>query len=438
MNFTKLFRIFYSTFFTILNIILLGLLLITPADAINQALKNKQIYNVFVIGGAYLLTFALATIIYASRLFTNRSVLAGIPKTWIPIEKGDVTKSVRKMIVESLSRSAIIAWDARPRVSTHLQATLTVNEMEERKDQAGEPKQKRRIYHRLLWRNQVPTQKDEGPLTIPPHPPVWGNISHEGWSSPSSIDLPNLQYVTVIQELPHLVEAKAVSLAPVDPDSNNSPPTPDLRAIDLLQRPAAMCLRDYMSHLTSLGVLSPKAPVVTFLTTYENARFSPRPLSEPDFRELMKLFADILRDMTALSPDIIQSIEQEESDIDGDMSSTTTPETPRSRSPVSSVRSVSRSGSEGTVRTVPSRKVANERSLTHLSAAGIAPVTPSRKERFVERSPSVQSFSQTRRPYAASQSSSGSLRSQSSVIRLNKGQSPDDLPYTLQVPSSSA
>src|ERR1700694_1834863 len=115
----RMFRIYYSTFFTFLSIILLALLLITPADAINQALNNNQLYNVFVIAGGYLLTLVLALIIYASRLYTNRTIIAGIPKAWIPVENGDVRKSVRKMIEESLSRSAVIAWNARPRVLDH-------------------------------------------------------------------------------------------------------------------------------------------------------------------------------------------------------------------------------------------------------------------------------------------------------------------------------
>src|SRR5271155_5474790 len=100
----NLFSLFYTSFFTILNIVLFALILITPADAIHQALNNNQLYNVFVIAGCYLLTVVLAILIYGSRLYTNRSVLAAIPKAWIPVEKGDVNEKVRRMIMESLSR----------------------------------------------------------------------------------------------------------------------------------------------------------------------------------------------------------------------------------------------------------------------------------------------------------------------------------------------
>jgi hypothetical protein len=436
MGFARIFRIFYSTFYVLLVIVLCGLILITPADTITQARGNNQIYNSYIIAGGYATVVVIGIFLYGLRLYTNRAVLAAIPKTWIPVEKGDVSKKVRKMVEESLKRSAMIAWDARPRASPHMQATVTPLRLENTHDEAGESKEKERekskLYQRMLRRTRTKTEKDEDPLSIPPHPPVWGEIAHDGWSSPMSADLSNLQYVSVIQELPHLVEAKAVSLSPPDPNSSptTSPAPPDLRAVELLQRTVAMGLRDYMSHLTSLGVLSPTAPVATFLTTYENARFSSKPLSESSFRELMRLFAEILRDMTPLNPTIMQSIEaDDESDIDGDQSSTTTAESHDSQSIASAHSPLSRRGSEGTVRTVPSRRA-------RLSGYNSVSATPSKKpERHVERSPSIQSFAQTRRPYPISQASSSSLRSQSSVIRLSHSQSGADLPYTLNVPS---
>ena len=109
------FRIFYSTTFTVLALIFLVLLLITPGDAIYQAYKNNQIYNVFVIAGVYLLTFIIALLIYSVRIFTTRSHLSSVPRSWIPIEKGDVHKDVRRMIVEGLEMSARIAWRVYPK-----------------------------------------------------------------------------------------------------------------------------------------------------------------------------------------------------------------------------------------------------------------------------------------------------------------------------------
>jgi hypothetical protein len=444
----RIFRIYYSTLFTFLSIVLLALLLITPADAINQALSNHQLYNVFVIAGGYFLTLLLALIIYASRLYTNRTVIAGIPKTWIPVEKGDVRDSVRKMIVESLSTSAVIAWNARPRVLDH--ATRAAQDAQAQVPNINSFQSARTMikHHKLLHRKRVTTEKDEQGISIPSHPPVWGEIAHGGWSSPSSPDLPNLQYTTVILELPHLIEAKAVSLAPPDTASSTTPPMPDLRAVELLQRPAAMGLRDYISHLTSLGILSPAIPVTNFLSAYETARFSSQPRTEKEFRELMRLFAEILRGMAPLDPTILDSLDAIESDIDNDASSTTTSEglTPhsqnrsrsRSRSLAYSSAGSSCSGSEGTIRTAPSRRRTIARASTLGPGLSAGPATPKSKKRerpAVERSPSLQSFAQTRRPYAVSQASSNSLRSASgeSVIKLSKSSEPGDLPYTLQL-----
>jgi hypothetical protein len=366
------------------------------------------------------------------------------------------------MIVESLSRSAVIAWYARPRVldlATRAAQGAQAQVVNANSFHAtGTTK-----HHKLLHRKRVATEKDEQGITMPPHPPVWGEIAHDGWSSPLSPDLPNRQYVTVILELPHLIEAKAVSLAPPDAASTTIPPMPDLRAVELLQRPAAMGLRDYISHLTSLGILSPAIPVTNFLSAYEAARFSSQPRTEKEFRELMRLFAEILRGMTPLNPTILDSLDTIESDIDADASSTTTSEglaahndghnhshsrsrsRSRSRSLASSHASSSRSSSEGTIRTAPSRRRTIARASTLGPGTGFstAPATPKSKKRdrerqVVERSYSLQSFSQTRRPYTVSQaSSSSSLRSASgeSVIKLSKSSEPGDLPYTLHLDS---
>ena len=461
MNNRLIFRIFYTTFFALLNIVLLGLLLITPADAIRQALTNDQLYNVFVIAGGHLLTVLLAILIYASRLYTNKVIQQGIPKTWIPIEKGEVSESVREMIEAGLRRSAAIAWDSRPRIPSY--PPTIVNAPDTRDDIAiipqaeADPGQKGRERTRTFFHRQhhdtEKIEKDEHTVFIPPHRPVWGDIAHNGWSSPTSPDLPNLQYTTVILELPHLIEARAVSMAPADPESTSIPPMPDLRAVDVLQRPAAMGLRDYIGRLTSIGVFT--SPTKDFLAAYEQARFSPEPLSEPEFRHLMAQFADLLRNIQSLSPAILASlnIDPPESDIDDDVSSTSTP---RSRSLASAHTPSTRSGSEGTIRTAPSQRLGTGNS----SEAGTrtrtrpefstAPATPrSRKSmksvlrHATSRSPSLGTVSQSRRPYVGSSGNSGeseraSLRSssQGSVIRLSTTHESGELPYTLTIPGA--
>jgi len=341
------------------------------------------------------------------------------------------------MIAAGLNRSAAIAWDARPRIN---QPPPVVVSAPDTRNAIARPEPVKKKESR--WSRQI--EEDDEIIVIPPEKPVWGEISHDGWSSPTSPDLPNLQYITVILELPHLIEAKAVSLAPPDQESPSNPPLPDIRAVDILQRPASMCLRDYISHLTNINVLSSPEIAISFLTLYENARFSSIPLAEPQFRNLMKQFADLLRSMQALSPAMLLSLDipPPESDIDDDATSTSTPRSiPRSTRSLASIRShisqQSKTSSEGTIRT---------RAHTHFSTA---PATPRSRttHRVVSRSRSghsgdgENSFAQSRRPYEGSfgqgdSSSSSSLRStsQTSVIKLSSTNGDGQLPYTLNIP----
>jgi hypothetical protein len=386
------------------------------------------------------LTFLLAIVIWVSRKWTDRAVLAGIPKTWIPIEKGDVNKKVRKMIAGSLTRSAAIAWDSRPRIDdtppTIVSGPGTKDHIVKPADYVHDTKKERSLFHR----KRVQSEKDEEMVTIPPEVPMWGRVKHNGWASPTSEDLPNVQYITIILELPHLIEAKAVSVAPPDQESTSNPPLPDIRAVELLQRPATMGFRDYISHLICVEVIASPQTATEFLVAYEYARFSSRPLSEDQFRDLMGQFSDVLRSIQALGPDILASlaIDPPESDIDDDNSSSITPVTPishRSRSIVSFHSNSTRSGSAGTIRTAPSRRPAtsgtsNTRPFSEFSTA---PATPRSRRRVVSRTASANTFAQSRIPYTGSSGgSSTSLSStQGSVIHLS---SAHDEGYVLTIP----
>lgn len=302
------FRIFYSTTFTILTLLLAGLLLITPSEQVWQSFRNKQIFNIFFIIGSHLLTLAVAIFIYAGRLFANRKALAAIPKSWSPIEKADVEKPVRRIVRENLKRSALIAFEAHPRSLQDDATPMARGGAAHEENPDGDAAL-------LQARND---KVDDSPL------PIWGKISHAGWSSPSSPDLPNLHYAPVIIELSHLIEAKAVSLAPHDPlfptppssptpnQSLQETPLPDALAVEILQRPATMGLRDYITHLTSLDMIHPPQLGGEFLELYEKARFSANPLEESDFRSLMHVFAEILRGMTVLGRDIAAALHEEE------------------------------------------------------------------------------------------------------------------------------
>lgn len=412
----------YGSTFIFLYIIIGGLLFLTPLDAFIQARANRQLYNIFVVASCYGVTLFFGFLLFFTRLWTNNQILKAIPKTWIPIEKGDVSNKVRKMIVASLSRSAEIAWDSRPRIDQHATTTISTQDtLDEATMAAGNSRSEREYDEK---------RSPEATIVIPP---VWGHISHKGWSSPTSADLPSLQYITVILELPHLIEAKAVSLAPPDPQSTSQPPMPDLRAVDVLQRPASMGLRDYISHLSGFGVISNPSIAASFLSAYEYARFSSNAISEIEFRDLMKQFAELLRSMEPLSPAIMMSlaIDDQESDIDDDAFSTSTSITPKSRSLASSLKSVSiHSGSEGTIRTAPSRRPGTDHTTPNRSRIGTAPVTPQSKR------PGLSGARSQSRGLYTSSSSSSSMRSmsQTSVIKLSRVQTGGLLPYEISIP----
>jgi hypothetical protein len=285
-----LFRIFYSTTFTAVFLLLVAHIVLTPADAVYQAFKAGRIFDIIIIAGAYTLTALLAILLYASRLYTNRSIMKDIPKSFMPIEKEDLPgKRIRRLIVDSLARSVVVAYQARPRPKKLEAESLSID--------GGVS---------ALIRTGEDGRHD--------HEPTWGIVAHPGWSSPFSPDLPDLQYETVIKELTDLIEAKAVSLAPVDPHAIPAPdgtPMPDENVIEILQRPVEMGMRQYFAQLKALGVIEDTRLSREFLALYEQARFGAQPLTEEDFRSLMSMFAEVLRTMRPLG----------DADFDGSKSS---------------------------------------------------------------------------------------------------------------------
>ncbi|KAM7206359.1 hypothetical protein V8F33_000645 [Rhypophila sp. PSN 637] len=377
---TKAFRILYNTLYYALYLILLGVLIVSPADLMRQAVMHRNNTNVLIIAASYLVTILVLLVIYFGRLYINRSVLASIPKGWIPVDKSDgVPRKVREVIVTELSRSAAIAWGARPRVelvnsggsaggsrtgtggigaaaaagtgsrgttATHADGAAVAKEKKNTKRLAVavDSEQKKRPHHRIISKlrrgsctgggSATVTEKDGDMATaaaiasvgvIPPKdaasPPVWGEIEHPGWASPTSPDLPNLQYNAVISELPNLIEAKALTLAPLDPASSTDPPALDPDAVAVLQRPETMGLREYLVQLTEMEVLTPAA-VGPFIAQYEAARFSTRPVSNHQFRQLMHLFAELLRAMQPLDPAVLlEEYDEDDEEEDGDYAS---------------------------------------------------------------------------------------------------------------------
>jgi hypothetical protein len=458
-----LFRIWYSTTYTTLLIITLLLLCVSPGDIIYQTIKTKEIPKLFVIGGVYVLSALIVILIYSTRIYTNRSVLQAIPKPYVPVEEGEVGKMVRRMIVKQLRRSAIVAWDSRPRdVRGEVDAgDDTDEELEEGRSGTAEREREKVKAKKHKSGHGVP---DATILPISANSPPWGHISHPGWASPASPDLPNLQYWSVICELPNLIEAKAVSLAPPDPNvetgsiqfPHETPLLPDAQIVTLLQRPRAMGLRSYLARLSELGLINPPTLGPAFLAQYERARFSTACLTETQFEDIMSIFADILNGMTELDPDVIEDLRAESlysetrslaptqssssrsiSDSSSSHSLPLHPRTPQlAQQPSSSTLSSSLSGSSGasphspqTLRTAPSRQAQRSSGIygTPRTPSAVSFRTMSDRGSVVVREP-------RRSPSTIlPNSSTSSLGSGRSVIRLHPNPSEGELPYQYDI-----
>lgn len=217
-----------------------------------------------------------------------------------------------------------------------------------------------------------------------------------------------------------------------------------------------MNLRNYVSHLTALGMLNQPTLTSQFLSLYEKARFSGHPIFESDFRTLMALFADILRNLKPLHPSIIHQIRSEnnESSYDiGDQDSVSlnsaadaaslisnntvqhTPHPERYYTPRPerySLSSGSEAGSEGTARTAPSHPNISRRELSRTSTSRSA--SNGFRVDTAVRSPqsALKLGLRTKRSFAGSLASQGSG---GSVIRLAEARTELDLPYTIVAPN---
>ncbi|EFX06214.1 thermatolerance membrane protein [Grosmannia clavigera kw1407] len=343
------FRVVYGSSYTFLHLLLLALLMVSPGDIINQSRLRHNVYPIFIVSICYLSAVFIAGFVYMGRLYINRSVLNSIPKAWVPIEKGDVNKRVREMIATGLSVSAAVAFHAQPRVLPPFSPASDgcvddrngniIGLGEELPADAGAsvPSGGGGLDKFIRLKKVATAEQKPGIADLPPFLPVWGTIEHPGWAPPDTgDDLANLQYSTVVAELPSLIEAQAVMLAPPAPTTDTDaygqhlgPPrlgeafSIDPEAVALLQRLPTMGLRSYLAHLAELGVIniddegdeevkgdslgkdgrSLGTVVSSFLATYEYARFSAQMLTQAQFRQLMHDLATLLRRMTPLDPD---------------------------------------------------------------------------------------------------------------------------------------
>ena len=344
------FRIVYSSSYTVLFIALLLLLAVTPGDHIYQTVSNHKLGNVFVVGGTYLVTGLIAVFIYASRLYTNRTTLAAIPKPYLPIEDGEVGKKVRKMIVKNRQRTALIALQSRPRPSTVAPIEST-SESTDR--QAREVPHRRLTKHKRMGKNCF--------INFDPLEPPWGEITHPGWSGPASGDLSEVQFSTVIAELPNLIEARAVSLAAlihspkiIPADSGKGETPSDAPSVAQLQRAPSQGLRDYLDQLDDLSIFADREIVDSFLEQYEYARFSTDAMLESEFRSLMTDFSNLLVGMrvgsvSSVSP---QQSKKRSSESSSSLKSTSSVVRPKFRTSPADDKDVASISSQGSSQSV--------------------------------------------------------------------------------------
>ncbi|KAM3508007.1 hypothetical protein MY10362_001428 [Beauveria mimosiformis] len=330
-------RILYRSVYILFYLILIGLLLITPGDVIKRSVGNDERYNIIVLALVYAATLLIVGFVYATRLYVNKAALAAIPKLWIPIDRGDVKERVHKMICAGLNRSAAVAFLSRPRDRS------LADETSSRENLFAQP---------CLPMKTARTVGLELGVVLPARGTNWADIEQPGWSSPNSQDLPNLQYSTVLAELPNLIEAKALTLAPRAILGAEQQPALDQDMVALLQRDPTMSLRTYLDTLAELDVLDTDEQTADFLIQYEYARFSTRPLTNSEFRSLMHLFAELLRTMRApnlgdATPTAQRRPPESAHDSDAPLGSRPTTTPPRSRSTSRSIRSDASSGSAG-------------------------------------------------------------------------------------------
>ena len=299
--------------------------------------------------------------------------------------------------MEGLARSAVISYQARPRDIS----------------------------------NEAESFQNYQNLMIDPVHPPWGRVEHPGWSSPASPDLPDLPYRTVIRELPNLIEAKAVSLAPADMLASALS-----RSIPRYTRGGSFYsdllpwgLRQYIKRLTSLGAIDPPELGAEFLALYERARFSSHELQESEFRDLMHLFAEILRGMMSLTTPVLDEIRDSASFRRADSESFLGPSDEEGETDT-----VDQFGYDGPFTPIRTNSLRPSNASTWETRSGYAtaPATQSPAStrspgggyfaRELLRTPSTRSL---RRVQSVQSGSSGG-----SVIRLTQTRSPTDLPYT--------
>ncbi|RMZ82478.1 hypothetical protein DV737_g1961, partial [Chaetothyriales sp. CBS 132003] len=287
-------------------------------DTLYLSYKRHRLIDIFIITGAYVLTGLIAIFLYSSRLYTNRSVLRDIPKTFLPIDKDDLpNRRVWVLIQDRLARAAVAAYHATPRA---------------RRIEVEHPIAGERILL-VTKQHQAYDHPEQSRLTDDEKKllePKWGKVQHPGWRSPAATDMPGLEYIDVVNQLADLVEANAVSLSSLAEDDApaaaratlaNDDEEKDKKkkgVIDLVTRPEHLGMRQYLVWLIRLGVVPDNTATESFIRAYERARFAAQPLSTSEFDDLMRCFAELLRSMKPLEPEDSAAPSMSEDEDNGD------------------------------------------------------------------------------------------------------------------------
>jgi hypothetical protein len=231
----KFFHVFYKTTFTLLSLLTFVLILVPPGDAIAQAIPHsRRLYNVFVIGGMYILTGVVAVVLYTSRMYTFRRLLNEIPKSRVPISKADLPKRVHMAVTENLCRSARIAVGSRPSAS-------------------------------------------EG---------FWGVVNHSGWAPPDG-EMAGVEYRGIVNELPALLERGAKAAVVFGGGDG-----------EVVTRMEFMTLRQWMENLVGMGLVQrEEAEEFLTLYERARFRRRGKGIGEGEFRGLMRALKVVLDGM---------------------------------------------------------------------------------------------------------------------------------------------
>lgn len=304
------YKIFYSSSFTAVFLLLIAFCGVAPADKLYESWQRRRVIDIIIIAAAWVLTALIAAFLYGTRLYTTRSILRDIPKTFLPIEREDLPgRNVHHLVRETYACSAVIAYQAKPRAK---RIEFEVQGAGERMLVISKQMKQHHHHHSL-------TAEERRLLE-----PKWGSIAHAGWQSPASADMAGLEYARVADELIDLIEAKAVGMAPNDPlatplEDGTTPP--DARFIDALTRPEGIGMRRYLAQLADLGVIPDSTLTDEFLLLYEHSRFSGKPMTEPDFQSMMRLFAELLRNMQPVEQNLVDFSSDDDFDHDNEAES---------------------------------------------------------------------------------------------------------------------